>query len=211
MSRHQAFMDAARTAASLVVDPRVEERWRESSALREMSVGALTSHLVAQVVSASAGVLDPSAASTEQPVTLLDHYERAAWVGADLDAEANVSIRLGAEQIAQDGYAGARARLDRACEQLDPWPQKTPAVVRMPWWQWSLTLDDFLLTRMMELMVHTDDLAVSLDLPTPEFPRSVARPVFMLLTALAERQHGQVAVVRALTRSERAPAAINVF
>jgi hypothetical protein len=39
----------------------------------------------------------------------------------------------------------------------------------------------------------------------------VTRPVFMLLTALAERQHGQTAVVRALTRSERAPGSITVF
>ena len=211
MSRHQAFVDAARTATALVLDPQVEQRWREPSALAEMSIGALTSHLVAQVVSAAAGVLDPSAASTEQPVGLLDHYERAAWVGAGLDDEANVSIREGAERTAADGYAGTRARLERACHQLDPWPAKTPTAVRMPWWGWSLTLDDFLLTRMMELMVHADDLAVSLGVPTPEFPRSVTRPVFMLLTALAEQKHGQTAVVRALTRSERAPASITVF
>ena len=93
MSRHQAFVDAARTATALVLEPQVEQRWREPSALAEMSIGALTSHLVAQVVSTAAGVLDPTAASTEQPVGLLDHYERAAWVGAPLDDEANVSIR----------------------------------------------------------------------------------------------------------------------
>lgn len=211
MSRHQAFVEAARTATALVLEPQVELRWREPSALAEMSIGALTSHLVAQVVSAAAGVLDPSATSTEQPVSLLEHYERSAWVGAPLDDEANVSIREGAERTAADGYAGTRARLERACRRLDPWPAKSPAVVRMPWWDWSLTLDDFLLTRMMELMVHADDLAVSLGVPTPEFPRSVTRPVFMLLTALAERRHGQTAVVRALTRSERAPGSITVF
>jgi hypothetical protein len=211
VSRHQAFVDAARTATALVLDPRVEQRWRDPSALAEMSIGALTSHLVAQVVSVAAGVLDPSAASSQQPVGLLDHYERAAWVGATLDDEANVSIRERAERTAADGYAGTRARLERACHQLDPWPSKTPSMLRLPWWDWSLTLDDFLLTRMMELVVHADDLAVSLGVPTPEFPRSVTRPVFMLLTALAERKHGQTAVVRALTRAERAPASLAVF
>lgn len=211
MSRHQAFLDAARTATTLVLDPQLELRWREPSALPEMSIGALTSHLVAQVVAAAAGVLDPSAASTEEPVALLEHYARAAWVDAALEDEANVSIREGAERTAADGYAGTRARMERACAQLDPWPARTPSVVRMPWWGWSLTLDDFLLTRMMELMVHADDLAVSLGVPTPEFPRSVTRPVFMLLTALAERRHGQAAVVRALTRAERAPASLAVF
>lgn len=211
MSRHQAFVEAARTATALVLDPQVELRWRDPSALEEMSIGALTSHLVAQVVSAALAVLDPSATSTEQPVSLLDHYAKAAWAGAGLDDEANVAIRERAERTAADGYAGTRARLERACQQLEPWPPKTPTVVRMPWWDWSLTLDDFLLTRMTELVVHADDLAVSLDVPTPEFPRSVTRPVFMLLTALAERRHGQTAVVRALTRAERAPASITVF
>ena len=52
---------------------------------------------------------------------------------------------------------------------------------------------------------------MSLDVPTPEFPRTVTRPVFMLLTALAERKHGQTAVVRALTRAERAPGSLAVF
>lgn len=211
MSRHQAFVDAARTATALVLQPEVELRWREPSALPEMTIGALTSHLAAQVVSAVAGVLDPTVASSEQPVGLLDHYERAAWVGAPLDDDANVTIREGAERTAADGYAGTRARLDRACHQLDPWPPKAPTAVAMPWWNWSLTLDDFLLTRMMELVVHADDLAVSLGVPTPEFPRSVTRPVFMLLTSLAEREHGQTAVVRAFTRSERAPGSITVF
>jgi hypothetical protein len=32
---------------------------------------------------------------------------------------------------------------------------------------WGLTVDDSLLTRVMELIVHTDDLAVSLGVPTP--------------------------------------------
>lgn len=211
MSRSQAFLDAARTATTLVADPAVELRWRDPSVLPDMTIGGLTSHLVAQVVSAAAAALDPSAASKEQPVTLLEHYEKAAWVRAPHDGEANVAIRDGAERTAADGYAGTRARLERACHQLDPWPPKTPTAVRMPWWDWSLTLDDFLLTRMMELMVHADDLAVSLGVTTPQFPRSVSRPVFMLLTSVAEQTHGQTAVVRALTRRERAPRDITVF
>ena len=36
----------------------------------------------------------------------------------------------------------------------------------MPWWDWSLSMDDFLLTRMIEMMVHSDDLAVSLGVDT---------------------------------------------
>jgi hypothetical protein len=57
--------------------------------------------------------------------------------------------------------------------------------VRPPAGPWSLTLDDFLMTRMMELAVHSDDLAASVDLPTPALPDSVLDPVLALLFSLA--------------------------
>jgi hypothetical protein len=42
-------------------------------------------------------------------------------------------------------------------------------------------------------------------------PDGVLGPVLSLLTRLAVRRHGQSAVLAALTRAERAPAAINAF
>jgi hypothetical protein len=47
-------------------------------------------------------------------------------------------------------------------------------VVLLPWGPWSLTLDDMLITRIMEIAVHGDDLAYtvgSLDLQLPEATR----------------------------------------
>nr|WP_307825720.1 hypothetical protein [Streptomyces sp. MBT33] len=76
------------------------------------------------------------------------------------------------------------------------------------WGEWSLELDDLLLTRTMELVVHSDDLACSVGLPSPGFPESVTAPVIDLLTRLAVRRHGPADVVRALSRAERAPASI---
>jgi len=81
--------------------------------------------------------------------------------------------------------------------------------VRIPLWgPWSLRLDDLLITRMMELAVHADDLAVSVGIPTPELPRSAVDTVVDLLSRLAVRRHGATAVLRALSRAERAPATI---
>jgi hypothetical protein len=81
----------------------------------------------------------------------------------------------------------------------------------MPQTGWALSLDDFLVTRMVELAVHMDDLAVSVGLSVPELPGAALDPVVELLTGLAVRRHGQAALLRALTRAERAPAEINVF
>jgi hypothetical protein len=74
-----------------------------------------------------------------------------------------------------------------------------------------LTLDDMLITRMMELAVHSDDLAVSVGVPTPELPPGAADTVIGLLTRLAVRRHGPTGVLRALSRSERAPGTIAAF
>jgi hypothetical protein len=59
--------------------------------------------------------------------------------------------------------------------------------------------------------VHADDLAVSVGMATPALPAAVLDPVFELLTRLAVRRHGPTAVLRALSRAERAPDTISAF
>jgi hypothetical protein len=83
--------------------------------------------------------------------------------------------------------------------------------VLIPWQGWSLAACDFLVTRMMEIMVHSDDLAASVGVETPEFPADVVTPVLALLTDVAVRRHGQTAVLRALSRPQRAPASVSAF
>jgi hypothetical protein len=83
--------------------------------------------------------------------------------------------------------------------------------VLVPWQGWALSEHDFLLTRLMELVVHCDDLAASVDLPTPDFPDDVVTPVLGLLTRVAVRRHGQQALVRALSRPQRAPDVVSAF
>ena len=90
-------------------------------------------------------------------------------------------------------------------------PGARGSAVFMPWVGWALTLDDFLTTRTMELAVHLDDLAVSVGHPAPDLPDAAFEPVLTLLARLAARRHGQAAMLRALARSERAPAAINAI
>jgi hypothetical protein len=76
-------------------------------------------------------------------------------------------------------------------------------VVLVTWQGWALRRDDFLLTRLLEIVVHTDDLAVSVAVPTPEFPDDAFAPVRDLLVRLAANRHGQSAVISTLTRRER--------
>jgi hypothetical protein len=63
----------------------------------------------------------------------------------------------------------------------------------------------------MEIAVHSDDLAVSVGVETPAFPEEALVPVLGLLTGVALRRHGQVAMLRALSRRERAPVSVAAF
>jgi len=85
----------------------------------------------------------------------------------------------------------------------------TPVLI--PWQGWAVTAHDLLTTRMMEMVVHADDLAASIGVETPEFPDEVAERVLGLLTRVAVRRHGQAALVRALSRPQRAPASVSAF
>jgi hypothetical protein len=81
----------------------------------------------------------------------------------------------------------------------------------VPWQDCCLSTDDFLVIRLLEVVVHADDLAVSLGRPTPAFDDEVLHPVLALLAMLSARRHGQDAVVRALSRAERAGGPVAAF
>jgi hypothetical protein len=206
----RAFLDAAGIAIELAASAEVARRWEDESACVGMTVGGLAHHLVRQIVVA-AELLD--ADPGPPPIALLEHYERAAWVKGGHDDPANVGVRTRSDEQAAAGVeavlAEARAAFDRLPAVLDA--QRDPDVVFIPWQAWSLTTDDFITTRLMELVVHSDDLAASVDLPTPEYPEEAAVPVFALLAGVAARRHGQAAVVRALSRPQRAPEHVSAF
>ena len=207
----EPYLAAAASAAELLADPSVAGSWAAPSALTGFTVGGLAAHLAGQVlfVEQTLDQLPPGG----DEVGLAGHYERVRWIGADLDDEANVAIRVSGERLAADGAAELLARVrdtvDRLRERL---PAEPPdRMVSPPAGPWALRLDDFLVTRMMEIAVHSDDLACSVHVPTPGLPPAVLDPVFALLTELAVRRHGSTALLRALSRAERAPETIAAF
>lgn len=209
----EGFLVAAQSAVTLLAEDAVAARWQEPSALPDMTVGALARHLANQVLGVREALTSSSARTDEKPIALLEHYTRSAWVKAPLDAEVNVSIRTSAETAARSGHREMLAEVQTALDEVAQLlaEEVEPRVVRMPWWQWALTFEDFLVTRMMEITVHSDDLAVSVGLEPPELPASVLEPVLSLLVGVSVLRHGQAAVVRALSRAERAPDSIAAF
>ena len=207
------FLIAADSALELVGRVEVVQRWDEPSALAEMTVGAVAAHLGSQVLTVHAAVTAGHGASDEVPVPLLEHYSRVPWVRSGIEDESNARIRLGAERSAGSGHDALTASMQRAIQDLRrAFPSADfPPRIRMAGWDWSLSFDDFLVTRVMEIVVHSDDLAVSVGIEPPTLPEALLGPVLALLVGVSLQRHGQAALVRALSRRERAPETISAF
>ena len=206
-----AFVAATAIVADLVERPEVAAHWHDESACAGMTVGGLAHHLVGQADNTARFLgQEPT---PDEPIPLLEHYARAAWVNSGHDSDANRTIRESADALDGPGpdevVASVRQALARLPELLQA--PRDPDTVHIPGQGWSLSTDDWLVTRLMESVVHSDDLAVSIGVPTPEFPDDALRPVLELLTALSVRRHGQSAVVRALARAERATGSVAAF
>jgi Mycothiol maleylpyruvate isomerase N-terminal domain len=199
------FLTATAVALDLIQRREVGEHWLMASALPKMSVGALACHLGRQVTRAAE--LLPIATDIPPLESAHEHYHRAAWVMSTSPDDASNDRSIDDAEA----MLGLAALADRSAEALDTVRRLLVAsaaadVVLIPWQGWSLHRDDFLLTRMLEIVVHTDDLAVSVGVSTPEFPTEVFAPVRDLLVRLAVKRHGQSLVIGVLSRSERTQA-----
>lgn len=203
MTLDDSFLQAAEAALALVELPEVGGRWTAPSALPRLSVGALAVHLGNQVVRA-AQILPQDPRDLPVLAGADEHYARSSWPTAAPDDPVN--DRGGDETAALDGQQAVR---DRVAEHLATVRAvladgTARDVVPVPWAGWAMRREDFLLTRMVEVVVHADDLAVSVGVDTPVFPAAVFEPVRDLLVRLAVERHGQARLVAALTRRERA-------
>jgi hypothetical protein len=205
-SIRQTYLDTAASAAVLLRDPALAASWDADSALAQFRVGGLAGHLAWQITGVPA--LLAAEAPHGEPLPLLDHYTRATWIGAGVDEDISVGIRRVGEQVAADGPVVLADLVDDALRQLRAALPAVPAgrVVRLG--SSLLLLDDFLTSRLLEIVVHADDLAASVGVPTPDLPAPAVEAVLALLTRLAVHRHGPTAVLRALSRAERAPATI---
>jgi hypothetical protein len=205
------YLAAAAAAAELLAAPEVAAAWHEPSALAKLSVQGLAGHLAGQVFFVPQVLDGPE--PTEETISIHEYYARASWIGSDLDDEFNQGIRTKGEKDAADGPAALAAEVATTVRGLRTVLPGVPSrsVRRSSWGPWSLGLDDFVASRLLEIAVHSDDLAYSVGVPTPALPAEAVETVVDLLSRIAIRRHGATSVLRGLSRSERAPASISAL
>jgi hypothetical protein len=206
----KAFLDCAHLSAQVLRLPGVAEGWDLPSALDHFSMRGLAGHLVRATGSVEAyldrGIPDGA------PVGAAEYYA-AAVDSTDLQSELHVAIRGRGEEMAAGGHSALVAKLDGIIERLEVRLAEEPADRTMEVYKGIVvTLDDYLVTRLVEQLVHCDDLAVSVSADTPAFPPAAVDIVFANLVEVARIRHGDLAVLRAFTRGERDAAnALRVF
>ncbi len=205
------YLAVADVAANLLADEAVATTWDRPSALEGYAVSGLAGHLAGQI-NVLAKVLAGSEPDTA-PIPLLDYFLQSRWINAEQDSEVHLRIRRSGADYAADGPSSLATRTAAVLRQLhvELPRQSRDRVVQFPWGPPSLRLDDLLINRMMELVVHIDDLAGSVGVATPALPTTATDTVIELLATLSARRHGPTAIIRTLTRAERAPATIAAF
>lgn len=208
----EAFLGAAAVVRPLLAAHDTGQRWQEPSTLAELSIGALAAH-VARAVVVVQQYLDstPPEPGTDL-ATAPDYYVRVG-VGPALDDPVNIGVRKRAARLAGDGQHELLRRFDEVSTGLatrfthEPPDRALHVADDIP-----MLLDEYLVTRIVELVVHADDLGYSLGVETAPFAPLALACTIGCLVEIARLRHGDLAVIRSMTRRERDPAdALHVF
>jgi Mycothiol maleylpyruvate isomerase N-terminal domain len=196
------FLEAITAATPLVSSPALAARWEEPSALERFSLRGLAGHLLRAVTSVEV-YLDRPEPPPEGAISAAAYYS-AAVSETDLAGELHTAIRQRGEDTAAGGPAALAADWVAAADRMRARLGAEPPGRRVRvLYDLVLTLDDYLATRVVELCVHADDLAVSLDEPPPALPEAATGVAVTTLVEVARLRRGDTAVLRALARRER--------
>ena len=191
-----AFLHAASEAANLVGRRDLGDNWNEPSTLEELEVGALAGHLARAVLTVHWYLDMP-----EPDPPMITAGEYFAAVTSEPGSEANVAIRERAVEASRGGWARLYLDVGNALDHLRRRLPEERADQRIATGNRGLLLDEYLRTRIVELVIHIGDLCRSLGIPTPEMPEATRIAIGVLLdTALI--RHGSTKVLHALSRRE---------
>jgi uncharacterized protein (TIGR03083 family) len=208
----EAYLSAAATVAGLLRSPALAASWSEPSALAEFRVSGLAGHLARGVFTVEKYLAAPvpsggpsaDAAAYFLAVSAPGPFDPAAEANRQIRERGELDAGAGPDDLADRYDAG----LDRLAAVLPGLGESRPVPMVAGH---VLALGECLLTRLVELLVHADDLAVSIGVPPPEFAAEPADLVVSVLARAARRRHGTAPVLRALARRERATTPIAAF
>lgn len=206
------FLATAEVAERLLDSDEVAARWRDDSALDGYTVGGLAGHLARAVLTVErylAGTGGVEGAPTDAAGYLVralgDHDPVASDFHGRVRARGEEEAGRGPEELVRL-LRDSRAALADQLADLDPGHRVAVLDGTV------LSVADYLETRLLELVVHLDDLAVSLGHDRAEgVPADAYATVASVLARVAVQRVGGLETVRSLARRERHPAAVRAL
>jgi uncharacterized protein (TIGR03083 family) len=204
-----AFPLAGDAFVSLLDLGGLESRWNEPSALEAFTIGELVAHVTLAMERAH-GFLMLDAPGSD-PVSLGGYYgdlkiEDEHDAGSFVHAFIKGMAETEAARPCAEVVVKAKAVISEIA-QLLPSTQPSRILDLRPLPQGAMRADDYMATRVVELILHGMDLAVSLD-QSMELPPQAVDVVIEILVATARAQHGDPTVLCAMARSERTQSSV---
>jgi len=196
------FEATKRALVDLLGSAALSARWSSPSVLNDMTVGALAGH----VGRTSSWVIEeylaePPPAPGAVPVTAAEYY---AALPIDVSSPVHRGVMERGAQIAMAGADSLRQRvvasLDRLALQLADLPPDHLVTVLGAT---PMFLDEYLKTRIVEAVLHGDDLALSIGVVPPAINEPTGELIAHLSVDVVRLRVGELAVVRAFYRRER--------
>ena len=198
------FLEMGDTVAGLLAHPEIERSWGEPSSLEHLSIGALAAHL-GRAFTTTWFYLQADECTVDEDVDASTYFYNAFDQPDEALTELRLSIVNRADEDAERGATAVRELHDRTVADL-----RTKLIGESAergievFGDVCMQLDDYLVTRMVEAVIHADDLCHSLGIDMPEFAPDVVDLVMVALLGMARARHGDVAMLREFARGERA-------
>lgn len=203
-STRTTFLETAQAAVRLLEERAVGDHWDEASVLTGYTIGGLAAHL-GRAVSTPLGYLDAEAADQSANTDAVEYFLESLGDEDPVESDLHRSVRQRSDDMAASGplalLDATRAALQSLTGRLESEPDDRIVVV---FGGLAMLFDDYLETRIVELVIHSDDLAESCpgaEAALPDAAWAVARRV---VGAVAARRLGDRQFVLGLSRSERA-------
>jgi hypothetical protein len=198
------FVETARVVEIAIADDAVGRRWDEPSVLEGQLVGGLAGHLASGAVWIAADYLDADLPDAPSVDSAAEYFAR---IVESADDEAHRRVRERSALIAGGGRRdlcdSLRARLDALELRLREEP--ADRTVGGAGGALTLPLDEFLKTRIIEQVVHLDDLARSVERAPWPVSSAAQNLVMHIGIDIGSIRCGPTDVIRALYRSRLDP------
>jgi uncharacterized protein (TIGR03083 family) len=200
------FCNTADAIGPLLAEAALEERFQEPSALAGFSVRGLTGHLLRAMSTVETYVDRPEPDPSGGEVLSAAEYYAAVLepATADVNSDFHRAIRQrGLEEAPERAEELPGRWADLAGRLRARLATELPGRLVEVYGGLVLSLDGYVITRLIELVVHGDDLAASVGVEPPALSPAATGLVIGTLVDVARVRHGDLAVLRALTRRER--------